>query len=194
MYFVDGRIDPDGRETDVRAKRYSREHNCDYATALHAVVRGEQVRQRAYAQENGQGQVGDIQLLGATIASLPKLDDGSPNVNLVLETLNASETFRSLATSAAGEFLDHQAQQLFSSAKAHEGITLQECMRVAQRDNPSVASLYNGGKVTEPALKTIWWTIFRYASGSGVRKYSSSHISYDSAGNEIRRYDLAVTR
>jgi hypothetical protein len=193
MYYVNGAPDPSGVMTDMLVRKYVNERGGSYSEALRHIVHEQATtRTRQYAANPEQGR--SIQVLGATIASLPKQSDGSPDMNLVLETLNASETFRNLATSAAGEFLDNQAQQLLHSAKSHEGITLQDCMRVAQRDNVSVAALYNGGKVTEPAVKTIWWTLFRYASSSGVRRYSSDHISYDANGNQFRTYALDIVR
>jgi len=193
MYYVGGVPDPDGRHTDALAKKYSQDNGVSYSAALHAVVRGEQNKQRRYAAANPEeGQA--IQKLGATVASLPKLADGAVDMDLALEVINNSETFRTLAQAAAGEHLNHLATQLLGTAKAHEGVTFEDALKATKRDNPSVSSMYGGNKASAEGLRQILWTIFKYSSSSGVRKYSSSHISYDSNGNEIRRYDLSVVR
>src|SRR5690242_4217771 len=183
MYYVNGAADPSGIMTDTLAKKYSQERGVSYSEALHAVVREQTTQQRRqYAANPEQGHA--IQNLGATVSSLPKLDDGSVDINLALDVINNSEALSQLATAAAGEHLNNLAQRLLSTAKAHEGVTFDDALRTTKRDNPAVNSMYSGGRATAEGLRQILWTIFRYGSSSDVRKYSSDHIFHDAAGHE----------
>jgi len=197
-YILDGEIDVGGVKTDARARKYASDNRVSYEEGLRAIVRAQSQQQRQYAAENpGLGMA--IQRLGATVAGLPKQSDGSVDIDLALEVINNSEALRELAKEAAGQHLDHLAQHLLGKAHPHEGITYADTLRVVSRDNPAVASMYNGGKATADGLKSILWTIFRYqkqTERTTVRRYSTtgSHISYDANGNEFRTYTLDAVR
>ena len=168
-YYVNGALDKGGVETDKRAKEYSRQHNCDYTTALRAVVRNQQSISKRYAQE-GPEPGNTIQILGGLVSGLPKLSDGSIDPAAAVSVVNGSSEYLDISRRAAGEFLSNQAAKMFGSRHAHEmNITFEDCLRVAMRDNSAVAAHYNGGKLTEAALKAVLWTKFKYSQSSDSR-------------------------
>jgi len=195
-YFVNGVLDIGGVKTSELAKKYASDHRVDYITALRAVVREQSTQQRRYAVEN-QLEGRSRQLLGSLVGGLPKQSDGSIDSAAAVKVINGSAEYLDIARAAAGEHLDALAQRLAGSSHLGERISFLDALRAVQRDNVDVAQLYNGGKVTESALKSILWSQFKYSQSSSrtsLKVYSAdrSHISYDSAGNEIHRYDLVV--
>jgi len=210
-YYVDGRPDIGGRETDARARKYQQEHSVSYEKALGSVVRGEQVKQqRRYAESSDERMAG--QRLGAMVANLPKKDDGSVDLNLALEVINGHEDFRALAQEAAGQYLDNLAKRLLGTAHPHENVTYEDAFRVVARDNGAVNKVYLGNRVTAEGLKQICWTLFRYQQSSertalnelyypgwkserpSVRRYSSGNVYFDENGHEVHKYSFDVCR
>jgi hypothetical protein len=219
-----------GVQADLAAKEYQRSHpGTNYENALRAVVRAATRGEKAqcdrlatqYEMKNGpiradqwriyrdvSGNITDIQVDGAgrsigqlsnVVSGLPKLDDGSVDAELAVRIIRAE--FSELGQTAAGAFLDHAARKILGESKANEGMDITGAMKVAQQQNPEVARIWAGGAMTEQALRTILWPLFKVSQPeapapgerssyeqTSVRRYSADHVHHDNLGREYRRY------
>ena len=232
-YFIDGRLDRNGVETDQRAKQYAAEHRVNYAEALRTVVKesNKALQQKLnhgmakYQQEHGSaptngfrtyedsaGNILQIELdhsgqgitrLGNIVSGLPRNEDHSVNIELALKIIRAE--FSDIGREASGGYLHHQAMRILGRSRPDQGMDLMSAMRQAQMDFPQVAGVYNGGQMSEAALRQILFPLFKTeqtppAPGErsyqqpSVKRYSSGNVYFDENGHEVHKYSFDVCR
>jgi hypothetical protein len=194
MYYYKGQIDENGTLTDAAARKYQEQHNCSYDVALRCVVR-EQTAHRY--QDNA--------ALLQPVNVPPGLAESYNTVaRIVAEFNDASSAAAAVNAAVPGQVISNAGQYLVERARersmhgSHDSLQVQgmdEAYKIAREAMPNAWSLYDAGsdaRMTAAAV-TEGFALKRFASsGTSVRRYSSDHVSYDSAGNEIRRYSYDV--
>ena len=126
--------------------------------------------------EDTDGNVVDAEMIGTgrninrlsdTVLGLPRLADHSVNGPLAVRIINTN--FRDIAQGAAGDFLSASALTLVSDRNAspanvathnrQDGL-FRDCLEIARREHPEIASIYDGGRMTEAGLRQLLWPIF----------------------------------
>ena len=189
-YFIDGKLDRGGIETDRRAKAYAADHRVNYAEALRTIIKesNKALQQKLnhgiakYQQEHGNaptsgfrtyedsaGNILQIELdhsgqgitrLGNIVSGLPRNDDHSINIQLALKIIRAE--FSDIAREACGGYLNHVAQKILGTSQPIQGMDPISAMREAQRQFPEVSAVYSGNsQMTEAALRQVLAPMFK---------------------------------
>lgn len=141
-------------EFSRRVRAYSEEWNLSRAEAAARVVLHDPAMRPYAAGGNNTA----LQEVGVLIAGLPKFKDGSVDFEAAARVLNSDPDYQALARKAAGEWLDRETRALIDKRGLHGAVAdnYGAMLREAMSENPEVAALYNGGRVTAEALRTIY--------------------------------------
>lgn len=185
-------------------KAYRSEHGEDQGGPMKWRIYADADGNIAEMEMAGTGQ--NINRLSNIVTGLPRLPDHSIDAALAVQVINSN--FSTIRQGAAGDFLfavmPQMRQELerqgpnpaIAGSNNPQAALEVELLKAAAAKYPEVNAVYNGGRMTEEALRTMLWPLFKpttaqYQSrGAEVRRYSSdsSHISYDTRGNEVRKY------
>jgi hypothetical protein len=117
---------------------------------------------------DGTGQ--NINQLANLVTGLPRLPDHSVDAVLAVEVINSN--FRDIARDAAGDFLAAAALKIreewektgagpWAGTTDPRGSMMAELLKAAGAKYPEVQAVYDGGRMTKAALRSILWPMFK---------------------------------
>jgi hypothetical protein len=127
-------------------------------------AQGDQVVEAEFVGGDGRS----LTNLANVVLGLPRLADGQVDLALAVEVISAN--FPGLAMRAAGDFLNAAAMRMMRDQNAGSADVaatdpyrslLGKMLARARGQYPEVAAVYDGGAVTEDALRTMLWPLLK---------------------------------
>jgi hypothetical protein len=197
-YSYNGQVDPNGVETDKRARLYSQEKGVSYGDALRVVLR----EQKNYSAENGPWILPDQAnpprgIVEAFRSCANMAQNAGHDSQQAADFINGAYDGGTISK-AAQYVIERRKNQLVSNmSPGATDINLRRAYAAVQGEMPETWSLYIAGsnaRMTAAAAEQMFTQKF-FSERAQVRRYSSdSHVRYDANGNQFRVYSYEPAR